>query len=194
MRKRTIGVIVATLAFAALAMPADRWIHIRVTESGSDGERVRVNIPLSLAEAVLPTINAQQFHRGKVRIEGHAFDQVDVRALLEAVRKAQDNQYVTVDSKDANVEVAKAGEFLLIKVHEHGGKAGKGGGREKASNTVDIKVPFKVAHALFSGSDDELDVLAALRALRECPNLELVSVKDESSNVRIWVDSTNEAD
>jgi hypothetical protein len=181
-------------ALAALAMPADRWIHIRVIESGPDGERVRINIPLSLAEAVLPTIKADKLCNGKVKIDGRAFDRVDLRALLEAVRGAQDNQYVTVESDRENVEVAKAGEFLLIKVHEDREGARKIAGARRPSNTVDIKIPFKVANALLSGRDDELNLLAAVRALAEYPNLELVSVKDESDNVRIWVDSTNDVD
>jgi hypothetical protein len=191
MMRKTIGVMVSMLAFAALAMPADRWIHIRVIESGPDGDRVRINIPLSLAEAILPTIKSDKFCDGKVKVEGHALDQVDLHALLEAVRKAQDNQYVSVESKDQNVEVAKAGEFLLIKVHENCKSAGK---TAKATNTVDIKIPFKVAHALLSGGKDELNVLAAVQALDQYSNLELVSVKDENDNVRIWIDSSNETD
>jgi hypothetical protein len=193
MMKKTLGVMVSMFALAALALPADRWIHIRVIESGPDGEKVRINIPLSLAEAVLPTIRADKLCNGKVKIEGRAFDRVDLRALLEAVRGAQDNQYVTVESDRENVEVAKAGEFLLIRVHKDQEGARKTAGARKAANTVDIKIPFKVANALLSGRDDELNLLAAVRALAEYPNLELVSVKDESDNVRIWVDSTNDA-
>jgi len=193
MMRKTVGLLVFMFAFAALAMPADRWIHVRVTESGPDGDRVRINIPLSLAEAVLPTIKAEKFCDGKVKVAGHALDQVDLRVMLEAVRKAQDNQYITVESKHQNVEVAKAGEFLLIKVHEDQEGAGKAARARKAESTVDIKIPFKVAHALLSGSKDELDVLAAVRALGEYPNLELVSVKDDSDSVRIWVDSNNDA-
>jgi hypothetical protein len=194
MMRKIFGVMLAVLFFAALAMPADRWIHIRVIESGADGDHVRVNIPLSLAEAVLPTIKSDKFCNGKVKVEGHAFDQVDVRALLDAVRKAQDNQFVTVESKDASVEVAKSGEFLLVKVHDNCKGGVKTAGTHKAPNTVDIKVPFKVAQALLSGSNDELNVLAAVRALNEYGNLELVTVKDDNSNVRIWVDSSNDAD
>jgi hypothetical protein len=194
MMKKTVGVMVGMLVFAALALPADRWLHVRVIESGPEGDRVRVNIPLSLAEAVLPTIRADKFSNGKVKVDGHAFDQVDVRALLEAVRKTQDNQYVTVESKDQNVEVAKAGEFLLIKVHENGKHGAKKDQASKAENTVNIKVPFKVANALLSGPNDELNVLAAVRALDEYQNLELVTVKDGSDDVRIWVDSNNTSD
>ena len=193
MIRKTLGLLVLMFAFAALARPADRWIHVRVIESGPDGDRVRINIPLSLAEAVLPTIKAEKFCDGKVKVAGHALDQVDLRAILEAVRKAQDNQYVTVESKHENVEVAKAGEFLRIRIHEDGEGAGKAARAQKAGSTVDIKIPFKVANALLSGSSDELDVLAAIRALGEYPNLELVTVKDENDNVRIWVDSANSA-
>ena len=194
MMRKTPGVMVAMLFCTALALPADRWIHIRVIESGPDGDHVRVNIPLSLAEAVLPTIKSDKFSDGKVKVEGHAFDRVDLRALLDAVSKAQDNQFVTVESKDANVEVAKSGEFLLIKVHDNAKKGVKTAGTHKTANTVDIKVPFKVAQALLSGSSDELNVLAAVRALDEFGNLELVTVKDDENNVRIWVDSSNDAD
>ena len=194
MMRKTLGAMVLLFAFAALGMPADRWIHVRVIESNPDGDRVRINIPLSLAEAVLPTIKAANLSQGKVKIEGNAFDQVDVRAILEAVRKAGDNQFVTVESKNENVEVAKSGEFLLIKVHENREVKGKAAGARKATNTVEIKVPIKVANALLSGKNDELDVLAAVRALGEYPNLELVTVQDESNNVRIWVDSSNTAD
>ena len=194
MMKKTLAVMVSMLAFAALAMPADRWIHIRVIESGPDGERVRINIPLSLAEAVLPTIKADKLCEGKVKVDGRPFDQVDLHALLEAVRKAQDNQYVTVESNHQNVEVAKSGEFLLIKVHEDGEGTGKTTRAHKTASTVNVKIPFKVANALLSGRNDELDVLAAVRALAEYPNLELVTVKDETDNVRIWVDSRNDVD
>jgi hypothetical protein len=194
MMKKPLGVMVLMFVFAALAMPADRWVHVRVTGSGPDGERVRINIPLSLAEAVLPTIKAANLRDGKVKVEGNAFDQVDLRAMLEAVRKAGDNQFVTVESKKENVEVAKSGEFLLIKVHENREGAGKTAGVRKATNTVEIKVPIKVADALLSGKNDELTVLAAVRALGEYPNLDLVTVQDEHDNVRIWVDSSNSAD
>ncbi len=195
MMKRAVGVMACIFAFAAVAASADRWIHVRVTDSSPDGDRVRINIPLSLAEAVLPTIKADKLCDGKVKSGGPRPRPGRFwRALLEAVSKAQDNQYVTVESNHGNVEVAKAGEFLLIKVHDSGERGKKAEGAQKVGNTVDIKIPFKVARALLSGSNDELNVLAAVRAIGEYSNLELVSVHDESNNVRIWVDSTNDAD
>ncbi len=193
MKKALMGLFVMA-AFSATALAAERWIHVKVDETGEDGERVRVNIPLSLAEKVLPTIHADKLHEGKVRVDDHTFKDIDLRALVEAVRTAQDNEYVTVESSHENVRVAKAGGFLLIKVREtprKGAKAkeGKEAVEKKAEHTVDVKVPFPVVNALLSADRDELDVLAAVRALKESGDVELVSVNDESSRVRIWVDS-----
>src|SRR5712692_12536 len=38
----------------------DRWLHVRVISSDAKGETVRVNVPLELAEKVLPTINKER--------------------------------------------------------------------------------------------------------------------------------------
>jgi hypothetical protein len=59
---------------------------------------------------------------------------------------------------------------------------------------VDIKIPFPVVEALLSGGKDEINVLAALRALGNYQNIDLVTVNDADSTVRIWVDSSNVAD
>lgn len=196
--KRTLSglLVMVWLATGTLAMAADQWVHIKVVESGEDGERVRVNIPLSLAEKVLPTINADKFCHGKIKVDNLNINEVDLRALLEAVRTAQDNEYVTVDSKHENVRVAKAGGYLLIKVRETQERKDKDAKPDsaKAATSVDVKVPFSVVNALLSGGKDELDVMAALRALGEYPDLDLVRVEDGSSTVRVWIDSKNVAD
>lgn len=196
--KRTLCGLLAMvwLTTGTLAMAAERWVHIKVVETGEEGERVRINIPLSLAEKVLPTINADKFCHGKVKVNELSVNDVDLRALLEAVRTAQDNEYVTVESKHENVRVAKSGGYLLVKVRETGDTNQKGAQPEhgKPSSAVDVRVPFTVVNALLSGGKDELDVVAALRALGEYTDLELVTVKDGSSTVRVWVDSNNVAD
>jgi hypothetical protein len=194
MKKTASGLMVLVwLATAGLAAAADRWVHIKVVEANGDGERVRINIPLSLAEKVLPTIKADKLRDGKLKINDREFDRVDLRGLLEAVRTAQDNEYVTVESRHEHVRVAKSGGLLLVKVREArdwGNKAGE----QKPAQTVDIRIPFTVVNALLSGAKDELDLGAAVRALSEYPDLELVTVNDESSTVRIWIDLRNTAD
>jgi hypothetical protein len=189
-------VVLTWVMTAGLAAAADRWVHVRVVENGEDGERVRINIPLSLAEKVLPTIKADKLRDGKIKVDELTTDQVDLRALLEAVRDAQDNEYVTVDSRHETIRVAKSGGFMLVKVQEAQGESGKGShaAGQKNSSNVDIKIPFPVVEALLSGEKDEINVLAGLRALGNYQNIDLVTVNDADSTVRIWVDSSNVAD
>jgi hypothetical protein len=67
----------------------------------------------------------------------------------------------------------------------------KGGAKK---SRVEVKVPTKVIDALLSAGKDELDLVAALHALGEQGDTELVSVKDRDSTVKVWLDSKNVAD
>jgi len=186
MRKRLCGLgmicVLAGLvvtAPAAMATPTERYLHVKV-ENASKGESVNVNVPLSMAEKILPTINKNNMHNGHVTI-GHAdMDDVDIRALLDAVRTAPDNEFVTVKEKGQDVRVAKLNGNLVVHVRD----AAKGGQK------VDITIPMKVVDALLStAKDNELDISAAIRALSDAGDALLVTVEDASEHIRIWVDS-----
>ncbi len=163
----------------------DRWLHVRVSNPGKGEEIVRVNVPLELAEKVLPTINKNRLHSGKVRFDDVDCHGVDLRALVEAVRTSKDGEFVTVQNKDSDVRVAKQNGYLFVHVFEKN--------RPKKSQ-VEVKVPMKVVDALFSAGKDELDLVAALHALSSQGDTELVSVKDEENTVRVWLDSKNVTD
>src|SRR6202162_2233720 len=174
-------------AYAQSGSAKDRWLHVRVINSDNKGETVRVNIPLELAENVLPTINKDHLHNGKITIDQAHLNEVDVHALLNAIRTAKDGEYVTVQGTDQDVRVAKEGGRLLVRVKDNkGSKSNK--------SDVDIKIPMHVIDALFSAGKDELDVVAGLHALALMGDTELVSVKSEDSTVRVWMDSKNVSD
>ena len=177
----------ASAAFGQSGSAKDRWLHVRVINSDNKGETVRVNIPLELAENVLPTINKNHLHNGKVTIDQAHMNDVDVHALLNAIRTAKDGEYVTVQGTDQDVRVAKEGGRLLVHVKDNKGP------KSNKSN-VDIKVPMHVIDALFSAGKDELDIVAGLHALASLGDTELVSVKSDESTVRVWMDSKNSSD
>ncbi|MFI5091877.1 MAG: hypothetical protein ACHQIK_00385 [Candidatus Acidiferrales bacterium] len=163
----------------------DKWLHVRVISANSKGETVRVNVPLALAETVLPAIDHDRLHDGKVRIGCMDCDGVDIRTLFNAVRNSKDGEFVTVQSKDADISVAKKDGQFLVHVHD----------KNKPKNSqVEVKVPMKVVEALLSGGKDELDIAAGLHALAGEGDMELVSVKDDDSTVRVWMDSKNVTD
>jgi hypothetical protein len=163
----------------------DRWLHVRVVSSDAKGETVRVNVPLELAEKVLPAINKDRLHAGKVRIDDSRINDVDLRALVDAIRTSKDGEFVTVQSNDCDVRVAKQSNHLIIHVLDK---------QNSKKSEVEVKVPMKVIDALFSAGKDELDLVAALHALSAQGDTELVSVKDHENTVRVWLDSKNVTD
>jgi hypothetical protein len=181
-----IMVPTATFAQTTGAAKTDRWLHVRVINSDKKGEVVRVNVPLDLAESVLPTINKENLHNGKVTIDQAHLNDVDLRALLNALRAAKDGEYVTVQGQDQDVRVAKEGGKFLVHVKD------KGQGAKRSE--VEIKIPMHVVDALFGAGKDELDLVAGLHALAAQGDTELVSVKSDESTVRVWLDSKNAAD
>lgn len=172
----------------------DQWIHVRVESKDDKGETVRVNVPIEMAVKVLPAINHENLQGGKVRIDNAHLNDVDLRTLLDAVRTAKDGEYVTVQSHDDNVRIAKNAGYLYIHVTENKGQGKSAKDASSKESKVEIKVPVKVVDALFSAGKDELDVVAALRALSSNGDTELVTVKDDEDTVHIWIDSKNVSD
>ena len=192
MRRRTqIATVLCMLAAGmtalvvpAVAAPAEKYLHVNV-EDPTKGGSVNVNVPLSMAEKILPAINNHGLHDGKVSIHNAQMNGVDVRALLDAVRTAPDNEFVTVKDNDSDVRVAKASGNIIVHVIDKKNKEQK----------VDVTVPLKVVDALFStAKNDELDIAAALRALSDAGDILLVTVQDSTEKVRVWVDSRNTQD
>jgi hypothetical protein len=178
------GLLVAATAAVALAAPGDRYLHVRVVEQGPDGESVRVNVPLLLAEKILPLVDDHDLKGGRIRINDGDMDAARLRAIWAAVREAPDGEFVTVESRRESVRVARAKDHLLIKVDE----------RDDGGEDVEISLPVTVVDALLSGEGDELNLVAALRALGDHGEGELVSVKSDDSHVRIWVDAIQSGD
>ena len=163
----------------------ERWLHVRVICTDGKGDSVRVNVPLELAEKVLPAVNHDRLHNGKVKIDNSDINDVDLRAIMDAIRSARDGEYVTVQGNDNDVRVAKEGNHLIVHVVDKGGSK---------KSQVEVKVPMKVVEALLSAGKDELDLVAALHALGTQGDVELVSVKDSENTVKVWLDSKNVAD
>lgn len=183
------------------ASKSEQWIHVRVESKEDHGETVRVNVPVEMAAKVLPAIHQENLHDGKVRLDSSHTKDVDLRAILDAVRSARDGEFVTVQSHDSNVRVAKNGGYLYVHVTDKSGakKPAKEGKEALKSSPaqetkVEVKVPMKVVDALLSAGKDELDLLAALQALSAHGDTELVTVRDEENTVRVWIDSKNVSD
>lgn len=178
-RLLTILGVTAVLALTP-SMAADMWLHVYVDEGGRNGEQVRVNIPLTVVEGILPHINVEELQDGKLHIlEEMEAEGLNLHEMWKAISEAPDGEFVTVKSRDENVRVAKEGGLFLVHVD---------GDDEK----VRVRIPLDIIGAMFTGGENELDVLAALQAMANYPNQDFVTVEEGDTTVRIWVDNLPE--
>lgn len=176
---------------ARAEVAGEKWIHIRVVEQGTDGETVRINLPLRVVEKILPLVNNDTLKNGKLRtgrhshlcVDGRNITASDLREIWQAVRTSPDGDFISVVGKHDNVRVARKDRHIVVKASE------------KSDENVEIRIPIVVMDALFSGRDsEELDLVAAVRALAQDGGMELVAVDDDDSRVRIWVDARHDSD
>jgi hypothetical protein len=173
---------VAGMVGAAYA--SDSWLHIKVDEEGAHGESVRINLPFKMIEALLPLLDDDicetggvSFSDGRIRFECD----IDLKAVLEVVEDAQDAEYITVQrGRYETVRVAKEDGWLLVNVEED-------------DEDVKIRMKLEVVKACLT-DQDEIDLVAAARALRKHGEGDLVLVEGEDETVRIWVDSESSSD
>lgn len=171
--------LLLTASLAAGAQP-DLWLHVFVQDDGEQGETVRINLPLAVIGDVLPHVSVDELQSGKVKIvEQIEAEGIDLRATWEALRDSEDGEYVNVRSDGERVQISKSDGYLLANVDEDGEK-------------VRVRLPLDVVDALFSGTEDELNLLAAVEALGRHAGEELVTVEDGNSIVRIWIDAEPE--
>lgn len=176
------GVAAFFTASLAFAVPADRWIHIKV--EGKNAEKVSVNLPLSFAASALAMVPPEMQEGGNIRIDGHDLNWQNLRNMWEQVKSAPEATFVTVDTADEHVVVKKEGDFLLVKTTE----------RTERGADVDVRLPLAVIDALLDAPEGQLNLTAALEALAEMQDGHLVSIHSDDEIVKIWIDDQNAAD
>jgi hypothetical protein len=177
---------------------AEPWLHVKVVETDPDAETVHVNVPLSLVEALMPILDhahagdsdaddgdrVTRHHHHGININSHDLTPAEMHAILEAFRRAEDGEYVTVDGVDEKVRVTKSDGCFLVDVDDRGA----------AHEQVRVKMRMDVLDALLSGGKDELNFQAAARSLRSHTGEDLVTVTSDDETVRIWIDERKTAD
>jgi ribonuclease HI len=159
--KNSLPLLAVLLAGTAVwAASPERYLHVKVSNPTTH-ELVRVNVPLSLAEKVIPAINHGQLRNGKIQVGNFNADEVNVRAIIDALKTAPEGEFVTVQNNDSDVRVAKEHGQLVVHVVD------KSNGKEKAGRqNVDVTIPWNVAEALISNTTEhQLNIEAAIQAL-----------------------------
>jgi len=178
-----IAILAATLV-CSLALAGDAWIHVSVDTNDADGESVRVSLPFSLVETLLPMVNIEPLRDGRLVLDDVDLEGIDLRAVLKELAEAEDTEFVKVRDGDETVSVSKKDGFLHVDVDEaHGGER------------VRIRMPLSIVDAMLTegGEPNSLDLAAAMRELSTFEG-DLITVQDGRDTVRIWIDSSNSID
>jgi hypothetical protein len=181
MERRLLGFGIALLLAATPAAAAERWLHVHVADHGESGDTVNVNVPLSTVASLLPLVQSEELQGGKLRLSDDD-EGVDLRAMWKALRSTGDTDFLTVDGTRGKVRISRSGPYLLATVE----------GRRDHPGDVKVRVPVAVLDALFSSGENEVDLLAALNALGDQADGELVRVDSDDAQVRVWIDGVQE--
>ena len=154
------------------------WVHVHV-ENPTKEETVKMNLPISVIESMMPLIQDKRMRDGNIRINEKEFRVEDLRKAWKDIREEGDMEFVSVQGRDGNVRIFIEGQYLLVQPDK------------KNKSKVDIRIPLKVVDAMLSGKGEELNLTAAVKALRDSGIKDIITVKDEDTSVRIWIDDKN---
>jgi hypothetical protein len=185
-----VGLMALSVAGAAAAQTGTAWLHVRVEEA-KESSKVSVNLPMTVVEAVLKASPEIIEKHGKIHLgEEHGLKMADVRKAWKALSQAGDAEFVTVESDDENVRVMRKGDVVQVLV-DGKAKAGKDGKPAKGEE-VRVEVPVSLVDAFLSGESEEGNIEAAIAELQKRRG-DIVRVKDDESNVHVWIDEQNTA-
>jgi hypothetical protein len=178
-RFSVVGGALLFLLVAAPGLAADRWFHVHVSEDGGSGAEVMVNLPLHLMEMAAEMIPKDVSEAARFELDESDFSVEELRELWDAMRDGEDATYVTVRDEGQTVEVRKEGDFFVAQTVDG------------SDTSVDVRFPLQVIDALFSGPSGTLDFGAAIRALADHGEGDMVTIRDGGDTVRVWIDDTN---
>jgi hypothetical protein len=183
MRRLAPTTVLILILATGSASAGDRWLHVRAQDLDGDEGNIVINLPLKTVEAMLPSIQTDVFHAGRIRIDGDGDSHdIDLRRIVEALRDAPDAEFVTVRTHDESIRVAKEQGFLLLRVDERDG------------DQVHVRVPMAVVETLLSESGDEMDLSGALNALADYEGGDLITIESNDGSVRVWIDASESGD
>jgi hypothetical protein len=176
-------------AATAAAQTGTAWLHVRV-EDAKEASKVAVNLPMTVVEAVLKASPEIIEKHGKIHLgEEHGLKMADIRKAWKALAEAGDAELVTIESEGENVKVMRKGDLVQVFV-DNKAKPGKDGKPAKGGEEVRVEVPVSLVDAFLSGEGEEGNIQAAVTELQKRRG-DIVRVKDDDSNVRVWIDEQN---
>jgi hypothetical protein len=181
MQKTIVFIFMTSLLLGSVGLAQTQvrapWIHLEVVEKADDPGTIKVNLPISMVDVALNMVKDKNLKEGRFKLDHTDFSVAEMRQLWNELKNAGNAEFVTVEKKDETVRISRQGNLVLIKVSE-----------SKKTENVDIKIPVGVVDALLSGPGEELNLKAALLAMKEKNVGDILTVNEANTQVRLWID------
>lgn len=161
----------------ALAAAGVSWLHIHVNDNGPDPENVRVNVPVSVLDAVLPEVEKHTKHESKFDVGNCEMTVAEYRSAIRTLSSSPRHE-VTLEKPDGTIVMRRSGPDM------HLVQSPKKANRSRTN----VRLPWHVATALAKGTGESLDVAGAMRALAQAGEGEITVDDEDGARVRIWID------
>lgn len=159
---------------AAVAEEPTIWLNVEINGSEAAGPKVKINMPISLIEVVINSIDTTEVMQHLKTEKG-----IDLTNLWRNLRDADVDEFVSIDSGDEQVKIFKEGQNLRVTVKEAGFD----------EPNVQIRIPFTVMDFLVEGATrNEFRLSQLVEQLRGNLPLVLVEATHEDENVKIWIE------
>lgn len=159
---------------AAVAEAPTIWLNVEVNGADAAVPKVKINMPISLIEVVINSIDTTEVMQHLKTEKG-----IDLTVLWQNLRDADVDEFVSIDSEDAQVKVFKEGQNLRVTVKEAGFD----------EPNVQVRVPFTVMDFLIEGAtQNEFRLSQLVEQLRGNLPLVLLEANHDEENVKIWIE------
>jgi hypothetical protein len=180
-RIKTFFLFAFVMAIGALLQAqSTEWLHVHV-HNADEEETVKINMPISIMESLLPMVQEKAIREGKLHFDDHHMSKSELKKLWSSIKKEGDTDYLTIEKPGEKVVVSMQGKFFVVQTDE--------GSRKN----VNIRIPGAVMDALLAGPGEELDLIAAVKALRESGIKDIITVTGDDATVRVWIDNNKQA-
>ncbi|MGH9870560.1 MAG: hypothetical protein ACREAA_20680 [Candidatus Polarisedimenticolia bacterium] len=160
---------------AAPAAAADDviWMRVEVDRDGSEHGLVKINLPISLVEVVVDSIDKRDF---LAEIESE--HSIDIAKMWREIRRMEADEFLTVESDEEQVRVWKDRDYFRVNIREE----------DSSDPTVQVKIPLDVMDYVFE-SKRNWSFQDLVERVRPHLPLTLIEVNKDKEHVKIWLET-----
>ncbi|HKY31893.1 MAG TPA: hypothetical protein VJV23_05095 [Candidatus Polarisedimenticolia bacterium] len=154
------------------------WMRIEVTESGRENAKVKINLPLSLIEVVVDSIDSRDF-----MAEIESKHSLDIPKLWREIRRMEVDEFLTIETDGEDVKVWKDRDDFRINIRSDRIRSGEDG-----DSQVQVTIPLEIMDYVFEGRRKDFRFQEMVDRLRGRLPVTLVRVDGDREQVRIWLE------